>query len=338
MAAECAQLAQMVATGGMDGSYGRYEKLARRVSAWSVKSAAAIIHSGATQHLVIQARTALEEFHHDLGTAMDLGEAHAKALKGLQARALELEALAQAEPAVVLQGLDLLEERLRGELRQLGQKEKAKSELATKMRQLVGTISARAQAVLAQELLPESRERAQALLKQLAVQVAQTPVLLESLETLAREAEELFVQTEEAISEMAVQEHLQDQVSQVLGSLGYRVTMASSGEEEANLVAVLDSELGLQIKVDGKGQLSSEMVAFSEASSVVDDVAQERVCQLMDEIYAGLRRRNLKVQEKKRRNLKVGRDKVKVVQAKARDQAAPQAATSQKLLEISLPK
>lgn len=310
---QCDELLASVAAGEATGQFAAYEKLTQAVAqaraiATSGKSSAREV---VARELVIEQAAALRmdicdsilvEKRHDIGRA------------ALQTRLDDIETLVQSQPLMALQALGVLRERARGEIRAAGESANREAQNAARMRELVGQISAHAQAVLQQETLEAPKREAQALLKRVSALVAATPVELSALETLATQAQTLFETTEKEIEEAALAVYLEDQVAQVLGGLGYRVTSATNGQDEKKMVAVLDSGLGVQMNLDGKGNLSGEMVAFSARSSEVDAAAEDKVCTLMDDIFDGLRKRNMVVRESKRLHFKKGLHQIPIVQ------------------------
>ncbi len=331
---QCDELLARVASGDATAQFAAYEKLSQAVTQLRTESKA----RGKTTSREEIARELVSEqiaaLRNDLGDSILVEKRHSKARTALQTRLEEIEALSQ-QPLIALQSLSVLRDRVRGEIRLAGEKALHETRNGARLRDLVGQISAHAQAVLRQDVLEAPKTEAEALLKRVSVLVAATPVELIELEILADQAQSLFQNTEKLLEEAAMAQYLEDQVAQVLGGLGYRVTSASNGQDDAKMVAVLNSGLGVQLNIDGKGNLSGEMVAFSAGSSEVNASAQEKVCNLMDDVFDGLRRRNLVVREKKRKNFKAGVDHVPVVQtAPTSIGAAPQAAS--KPLEMTL--
>lgn len=289
-----------------------YENLANRVAklgADAQKDAKSARETVALQ-LVCDQITLLRA---DVGDSLLSQKRHSARRELLLKRLDELEGLAATQSLTALQSLSILRDRIRSEIRGAGESAAQEARDAAQMRELVGRISAHAQSVLGQNMLPAPRLEAEKILKRLSGLVGATPIELSKLQMLATEAQTLFETTEEALEEQAMATYLEDQVSQVLGGLGYRLTTATNGAE-SKMVAVLDSGVGVQLNIDGRGNLSGEMVAFSESSADVNASAQEKVCNLMDDVFDGLRRRNLVVREKKRKNFKAGADRVEVVQ------------------------
>ena len=319
-------LAARVASGnGGENALAELEKLSDAVSRALAGRVGGGKDRAALQMLFKQELNALEA---DVNASILSEARHEKTRATLQERLDEARALGEREPKMAWQALQLLQTRTRGEIRRATENAAKQLEHAARVRELVGHTSAHAQSVLKQTVLPAPRAQAEAMLKSLSALVAATPVELGALETLALDAKALFEQTEKALEDRAMAQHLEDQVGQVLAGLGYRVTSARGAESEsdAKMVAVLDNSLGVQLNIGEGGALSGEMVAFSEDNADVEIAAQERVCDLMDAIFDGLRRRNMVVREKKRKNLKVNQDRLKVVEVEGVETNAPQVA------------
>lgn len=330
---QCDEMLARVAAGDATAQFAAYEALALAVAQFKAQSKTHGLASREeiARELVRQQVSALRE---DVGDSVLAEKRNDKTRAALMARLDEIEALS-AQPAMALQSLGVLRERVRGEVRAAGENALREVKNAARMRELVGQISAHAQSVLRQHILENPRRDAETLLKRVSALVAATPVELAALEELSTQAQGLFEATEAAIEEQAMAQYLEDQVAQVLGGLGYRVTSATNGQDEKKMVAVLDSGSGVQLNIDGKGNLSGEMVAFSDASSEVSAGSEERVCDLMDSIFDGLRRRNMVVREKKRKHFKADSNLVPIVKIESAAGEVAVAAAS-KPLEMSL--
>lgn len=312
LSSRVSELAARVAAGNESDALADYEKLAAEVSRALGKRVAGDQNAAALHALLNDEFAALEAD----ARASVLGESkHQKTLAAIVARIQEARALGEREPKMALQALQLLRNRARGEIRRAALAAKTQKQHAARVRELVGLISANAQAVTRQTVLAQPRAQAEAMLKRLSAIVAATPVELDELEALSASACALFSATEAALEDKALSQHLEDQVAQVLTGLGYRVSSAHGAQgAESKMVAVLDGHVGVQLNIGAGGHLQGEMVAFSPADADVEIAAQERVCDLMDAVFDGLRRRNLVVREKKRKNFKAGQDRLKVVE------------------------
>ncbi|HEX9996907.1 MAG TPA: hypothetical protein VGB45_07180 [Abditibacterium sp.] len=333
LARQCDEILAEVAAGKASAQWTNYETLANRVAklALELKSDSQNERQNAVLQLV---RDQIALLRADIGDSLLSRKNHGAARGILLERLEQIETLAATQSATALQSLSVLRERIRSEIRGAGENAAREAQNAVKMRELVGQISAHAQSVLGQAILIAPRVEAEQILKKLSSLVGATPVELSKLEILAFQAKELFESTEKALEEAALATYLEDQVSQVLGGLGYRITSATSGGEQ-KMVAVLDGGNGVQLNIDGKGNLSGEMVAFSENFAEVSEAAQEKVCNLMDDVFDGLRRRNLVVREKKRKNFKAGRDRVEVVKT-AENSVETMSVAAQKPLEMRI--
>ena len=150
---------------------------------------------------------------------------------------------------------------------------------------------------------------------------------LKPLEKLAREADTLFEVTAEQLRQTALKIYLQDQVAEVFTQLGYRVTtaQASTGAgATTSVLAALDGGRGVEVRLDGDGNMVSELVALKSSATQIEPHAQEKVCDLMDEVFEALRSRGCGVREKKRRHFKRGQRELRVVE-ESRQQSSPQA-------------
>jgi len=216
-------------------------------------------------------------------------------------------------------------------------KRQEQERISTRLRELSGHISARAQATLTvlddEELTNNSLARATvvalqasalAQLKRLAALVTgELPSNLAPLEALAREADTLFETTGDQLRQIALQIYLESQVTEVFTELGYRVsTVEGSSANEAGMIASLDSGHGVEVRLNRDGNLFSELVAFSPSDAAVDPLLQEKVCSVMDEVIDALRARGCGVREKKRRHFKFGERNLRVVKAPQK-KAAP---------------
>ena len=316
------EIAARVASGQGENALADYEKLAQAVSAALAGRVRGGKDAVALQVLVRDELAALES---DVNASILSEARYGKTLGELREKMASARALGEREPKMAWQALQLLQTRARGEIRRASERAAKQVEHAARVRELVGLTSAHAQSVLRQTVLPAPRAQAEAMLKSLSALVAATPVELTELENLAGQSKALFEATEMALEDKALSQHLEDQVGQVLAGLGYRVTSAKGAEaDDSKMVAVLDNSIGVQLNIGEGGHLSGEMVAFSEADAEVEIAAQERVCDLMDAIFDGLRRRNMVVREKKRKDFKVNQDRLRVVAVEQSGQSVGQ--------------
>ena len=219
----------------------------------------------------------------------------------LQEHLAEMRALAARQPEVATQGLAQLRRRIERLLQERAERLEARRQSAVQVRDLLSTAMPQLQTVI--ELSPDEalRERAKALLTRLAEQLAREPLDSAALRAVAAEAEALLAAVRTALQELLLMQAFSEQVAEALLSLGYRVAQIP-GEEA--LLAPLDTDIGVQLTVDGKGCLETEMVALSSAAEAVSPAAQEQVCAMVDELVAALRQRNCTVRERARKHFK----------------------------------
>ena len=345
--AQCDALLALVEAGEASAHYATYEGLLASVSALAQRRASATgVSAASKEELGIMLRDEVEALRADLRASALCAESAATGERKLAAQAQErmdeLVRLGDGQPAMALQSLNMLRDRLRSEMRGAARAAHGRAESAARIREVVGDISAHAQAVLRQQELEAPRLEASALLRRLSAVVANPESDLTALEGLAEEARNLLTETERALDEMAMAQYIEDQVASVLGSMGYRVTRTTHGESGAeaeaqgDMVAILDSGIGVKLHVDQKGGLSGEMVAFSAGAAEVNAYDEERVCSLMDKVYEGLRGRNLEVREKKRKYFRGQSNSVPVVKTavKGTPSVAAQPAAAARALEI----
>jgi hypothetical protein len=333
--AQCAQLRQALLTGATPEHFSTYERLCEAVGALAAKRRA--VRAGTVDVADLQAEIALLEG--DLASPIlsspGCAALHAELKKQMaNVRHLLLHDAKHAE-----QGLKLLRRQTHRQLAEQATKQDARRKVQEKqavlIRELAGNAAARLQAVVAQDVLPEMRVQAEEALRRLSRLLAgDLPDNLAPLQRASAEADELFNNTQHALDEVALAAYLESQVRDVLSEMGYNVTGVApesqvTADGNHSVIAVLDAGVGVQLQMDGHGNLVSEMVAFSESAAEVDRAAQERVCSLMDEVFEGLRGRQCAVREKKRRNHKPGQHRLRVVkrqkqvEAGATRQAAP---------------
>jgi hypothetical protein len=265
----------------------------------------------------------------------------------------QVEHLLGTQPVMAEQGLKLLFARISRELtlgaERAAHKRSEQERVSKRLRELAGQISARSQATLsvldndelssymvAKTRIAALRGAAMTNLERLSKLVSsQLPSDLAPLEKLAHEADALAAKTADELRQIALQTYLESQISEVFTLLGYRVTTV---EEPAaygsSFVAAFDSQRGVEVRVDGQGNMQSELVALSPAGSEVEEDVQEKVCLLMDDVFELLRARGCGVREKKRRHSKKGGAPLRVVKVrnKTDDHYAPTTAPIERRL------
>jgi len=313
--AKCEAVLQMVAVAGASAQLSEFEHLSAQSAAFLAARQGEL--RGTNADIAALVREEVAALEADVRASPLARGGRSAALKAILERAASVQELAAREPKMALQALQLLQERARGEIKRAAKDDATRLQNAGRARELAASISANARAVLNQTLLETPRKEAGEMLKRLSALVSATPVELSALELLAAQSTALFEQTQTALDERAMQSFLEDQVQQVLSGMGYRVSSAANSRE---LVAVLDAGTGVQLHIDGKGALEGKMVALSSGAREISSHEQEKVCNLMDAIFDGLRRRNLVVREKKRRNFKAGQETLQVVQLESETQ------------------
>jgi len=106
-----------------------------------------------------------------------------------------------------------------------------------------------------------------------------------------------------------VAEYVSSQVTDVLLSLGYQINHLPPERPSgsAGCVALLDSSIGVQFRVEADGRLRTEAVALTESASGSGEEVEERVCALVDQVLQSLRQRpECRVRERARRRAKSG--------------------------------
>jgi hypothetical protein len=291
-----------------------YQRLAEEVATVAANTPT-LVDNALTDEL-----TALrEEINSPLLTAPECTDIHAQLLQQLEM----LEALAGDRQLLVAnQGLALLRRRVRRELQVQAERHQERIRQANEMRILVAEMLAKLQAVAQQNADLEAQVRAVSLLAQVQTELAQASVDdLAALRTLAKAVDTLFVACEQRFLQQATSSYVGDQVTDVLLSMGYCVTQVSAEdtEESRTYVATVDNATALQLRVDGNGRFTTEMVALTEQAAEATAPMQGNVCSLVDQILAALRERQCTVREKFRSTLEVG-ERLRVVELPATEE------------------
>jgi hypothetical protein len=210
-----------------------------------------------------------------------------------------LESLAAEETGVAMQGLANLRERstklIHAQLASQSEREQR--------RELTGQAVAMLQALAK---VPDAPENAEALrlLEQIGASyaAAEAPTV-GALEGFLTQARALFDACTARLELAAKSAYITDAVADTLAELGYQVSHVPAEGTEGCLVSV-DADTGMMVMVDKEGHLKTEMVAFNEQAMVPDTATQEKVCSLVDQVFEGLRKRDIQIKEKVRRNIK----------------------------------
>lgn len=212
-----------------------------------------------------------------------------------------LEALPSSERKVALQGLANIRDRVARLAREQAKRGKERE----RRRDIVGQAVAMMQAVMKVEEAPE-RPEALKILDALAAALAgnQAPSI-DALEGFLAKSRALFEACQSRLDNEAKAAVITDSVAETLLELGYAVSMVPD-ERRQSCLARMDESTGMLVHVDDAGMLRTEMVAFDPSAAQPDKEAHERVCSLVDDILDGLKRRDIKIREKSRKNFKPG--------------------------------
>jgi hypothetical protein len=233
---------------------------------------------------------------------LTFGEKKAKSQCEDQSR--RLRQMASTNPAMAIQGLELL----RAKVRRLARESLIEAETQRKERgrrlELVGEIVSRLRAVASCGAAPTESRAAEEAMKSFSAYLARPGGgSVRDLEGFLQKAEALFKQCQERLDLAVSAAIVQDIVSSALLERGYKISAVPSEAEASGLVS-LDQNLGLTFEIDRDGQIRTEAVALNPESAEPDSASEERVCALVDEIYASLRNKGVAVKERGRRRRK----------------------------------
>lgn len=210
-----------------------------------------------------------------------------------------LESLAVDEPGVAMQGLANLRER---STKLIHSQLEAQSEREQR-REFTGQAVAMLQALAK---VPDAAEKDEAvrLLEQISAAFgAGDPPSIAALEEFLAQAKALFETCTNRLELAAKSAYITDAVADTLSELGYQVSHVPQEGTQSCLVSV-DQDTGMMVMVDKDGNLKTEMVAFNEQATIPDVATQEKICSLVDQVFDGLRNRDIQIKEKVRRNIK----------------------------------
>ncbi len=220
----------------------------------------------------------------------------------------KLEALAVDETSVAMQGLANLRERsakmIHAQIEAQAEKEQR--------RELTGQAVAMLQALSKMEDAPERKEAVAMLVAIGTLFSSGTAPSINDLQGYVNKAKALFDSCTNRLELAAKSAYITDAVADTLTELGYKVSHVPAEGNEGCLVSVAQ-DTGMMVMVDKEGNLKTEMVAFDNDATVPDDEMQEKVCSLVDQVFEGLRKRDIQIQEKIRRSFKKDQ-KLKVVE------------------------
>jgi len=270
-----------------------------------------------------------EEIQSPLLEAPELAETRRQLLEQLDA----LQAVAVRQRTVARQGLTVLRRRVFREIEAQAQRRQAQAKVAAERRYLVGEIVAKMSAVLRVPDLPDITRQAQELSARLNQVLAGDDDNLIELQTLAQQAGELFAACENALSMQVVSAYIQDEVTDVMLSLGYQVTPIAGEGDRRRFLAPVDEEYGIEFQVDGGGRLGTEMVALHSGAAVTDPDAQEKICGIVDQMIEQLKAHHQNVREHFRTSLQPG-EQLRVVETDAEESTTPGAVAAPKEMRI----
>jgi hypothetical protein len=235
--------------------------------------------------------------------------------------------MATRNPDVAVQGMTLLRERVRRELREQTTARQQRAASAAELRALVSDALAKLQALITQQELPEMRLQAEALLSELAAVLAGASDPRDRLQALTDTATALFDDCRRALEERAVSAYVSEQVRDVLLSLGYQVSMvpADTADEAPALVVPVDQRVGVSFHTDAAGHMKTAVVSFDADHPEADAQTKPKACALVEQVLTTLREREWHVREKYRITVKAG-ERLKVVSLPKADAQAAAAA------------
>lgn len=267
----------------------------------------------------------------EIGSPLLAGAALADLRKELLNQLVSLKKVGVRQRALAKQGLALLRQRVYREMRQQAELQQARLQQAEARRLLVGVMSAKLHALSRLTDLPAFTASARQMQARLAqILAAGGEQELDDLAELGRQTDYLYDTCERTLQQHLVIEYISDQITDVLVSLGYRVQCV---EEEGGerLIANIDNAVGIRFNVAEDGQLGAEMVALTPEAAAHGLESQEKICGIIDQVFAGLKSKDLPLRERFRSKLKPG-EQLKVVATHAEeetkdDTAAPKQMT-----------
>jgi len=253
--------------------------------------------------------------------------------KELQDQLVSLKKVGVRQRAMAKQGLSLLRQRVYREMEKQAEVQQARLKQAEARRLLVGVISAKLHALFRLTDLPtfsSSAYRLQHRLNYILSTGGESE--MDDLAELGRETDYLFETCEKTLQQHLVTAYISDQISDVLVSLGYQV---QSVEEEGGerLIANIDNAVGIQFNVGEEGKLAAEMVALNPDAAAHGMESQEKVCGIIDQVFAGLKGKQPAMRERFRSKLKPG-EQLKVVETTAEESINGDAATAPKEMKV----
>ncbi|MHB9108812.1 MAG: hypothetical protein ACYDCO_17305 [Armatimonadota bacterium] len=264
-----------------------------------------------------------EEIQSSLLDDPEVAETRAQLLAQLD----NLQTVAVRQRTVAGQGLSVLRQRVYREIQAQAECQQIQTRMAEERRYLVSEIFAKTRAIQQVPDAPELTEGAQALTTRLNQALARDAELTE-IQALAQQAGELFAACENALSMHVMSAYMHEEMTDVLQSLGYRVTDISGEADDYRFVTAVDEVHGIEFHVDGLG-LKSEMVALTPNAIDATPEDQEKVCHVMDQVVLQMRKRHGNIRERHRTSIKSG-EQLRVVEMPA-EEAAPSAAAPREM-------
>ena len=230
----------------------------------------------------------------------------------LARRVEELLTLAQREPGVALQGLQLAA----GQWRSAQKTQAARTRTAVDLRQqviacgydLLAKLSAKQNGVPWDKPLGAARRLQEDLLDMLARPGSLTA---EAFEKLRHEIDALYAQSEERLAQKGVQDFVRQQIREVIQGLGYAVSEleapGSEGDEAAQaggemaLIVALDQTVGIEVRIGADANVRTAAVATADGVADLTAAQEDHVCAVVDRLVDGLAERSLAVTQGPRR-------------------------------------
>jgi len=243
----------------------------------------------------------------------------------LEAQLAKLETAGDDNVKVAQQGLANLKSRVRREISD--QQDRIAREIQDRhdRQELVAETYAMHRALIQASDDTDEVSRAHSLLSALgaAFQQGAAPQISE-LEALLSKTRTLYKKCEARMDEVAAHAYVADSVKDVLLNMGYAVSEVPSeiATRDPGCMVSIDGDSGVVVSVDQNGRMLTEMVAFNQSGIDPDAEAEKKVCAVVDDILAGLKQRNIDMQEKNRKKLRPGHRLRVVKKAKTEEVAA----------------
>ncbi len=263
------------------------------------------------------------------------GKRHEKLRVQFEEQLVKLESVGDQSSSVVLQGTENLKKRVRREISDQADKQTKEALDRRHSREIVAEAFALLRAVMQASDEPNERTGASTLLTQLgaAFQTGAPPTTSE-LEALLSKARSLFAKCEKRMDESAAHAFVAESVKDVLLTMGYEVSEvpAETANGDPGCMVSIDKDSGVVVSVAPDGRMLTEMVAFTAAGQDPDEEAERKVCTVVDEIMAGLRKRDIAMQDKSRKKLRPGH-RLRMVKKKQQQEFAAASNTKTRAIE-----